>query len=472
MAKQDRYAELADKIVDLLGGKSNISYFTHCVTRLRFNVKDKGLVDVNRIAQLPGAVGAQWSGDQLQIIIGQDVDEAYDLICKTHGLDRQEAVDAGDEDASKEGKKGFSINPKKILEAVTQCILPVVPAMMGPALIKVVATLFNLAGILPADSSTYLIICALSDAALYFMPIIVGYSAANYFKSSPAITMGLCALLVFSSFETGITEGTMTDIFGLPVYAATYGNMLFPSILIAWVTSYVERFFKSHLPKMLEYMCTPALTMVVMLPLMLVVLAPLGSIIGSAITSVCLFLYEQVGFVSVGLLTAIFPLLVITGMHYATIPAMTTCYIMWQKDPLVYPAMTIYNFCQAAAAAGVMLKAKRADIKTTSAGVAVTALLAGVTEPTLFGISLRYKTPLVASVIGGFVGGCLFGLFGCAMFAGGGTGVLSVIGFIGPDPMLFVYAVGSIIVAMLVTLVLTFVLFKEPADETDLSLEV
>lgn len=472
MAQSEKYVELADKVVDLLGGKDNISFFTHCVTRLRFNVKDKGLVDVGAIGKLPGAVGAQWSGDQLQVIIGQDVAAAYDLVCEKNGLAREDVVEDDAGAGIADGASSRRFNPKKILEAVTQCILPIVPAMMGPALIKMVATLLNMAGVLSSDSSTYLVICALSDAALYFMPIIVGYSAAVYFKASPAIVMGLASLLVFSSFVAGVSEGTMTNIFGLPIYAGSYGNMLFPSVLIAFVTSFVERFFKRHLPKMLEYLFTPVLTMLVMLPLMLVVLAPIGLIIGDAITSVCLFLYERVGFISVGLLTAIFPLLVITGMHYATIPAMTTCFLTWQKDPLVYPAMTIYNFCQAAAAAGVLVKSRDSEIKTTSAGVAVTALLAGVTEPTLFGISLRYKTPLVASIIGGFVGGCVFGLLGAAMFTGGGTGILSVVAFVGPDPMLFVYAIIGIVAAMLVTFVLTIVLFKDPKGASELSLEV
>lgn len=141
MAKQDRYAELADKIVDLLGGKSNISFFAHCITRLRFNVKDKGLVRVDEIEKLPGAMGAQWSGDQLQVIIGQAVSDAYDAICEKYGLERQEVV----EENLDEAKRSFSINA--VFEAIAACITPLVAILVGAGLLKIIVLVLEQFGI-------------------------------------------------------------------------------------------------------------------------------------------------------------------------------------------------------------------------------------------------------------------------------------------------------------------------------------
>ena len=462
MAKKENYAELADRLVELVGGKDNISIYAHCVTRLRINVKDKSLIQVKEIEKIAGVTGTQFAGDQFQIIIGQSVGEAYDLIAEKNGLAKEEAID---ENLDADGKKGgFSL--KGLIEVVSSCILPVCSAMIGAAMIKVVAILLNYAGLLSETSSTYIVLYMLGDAVFDFMPILVAYPAAKYFKTSPMITMALSALLVYGSFSEGLADGSISTIFGIPIYSsATYTGLLFPPILIAFVQSYVERFFKKHTIKMLEYTLTPTLTMFVMLPLTICALAPVGYAIGVVITNVCLFLYSNLGFVAVGVLTAIFPFLVVTGMHYAAIPAMTTCWLTWGYDPLVYPAMIIYNFCQGAAALGVLVKSRTASIKSTAASTAVTALVAGITEPTLFGISLRYRTPLIASMIGGFLGGCVFGLLGGGMYAAGGSGVFSIFAFVSTDPMSLVYAIIAVAVAMVATFVLVLVLYKDDSED-------
>lgn len=468
MAKNDKYSVLIENIIDLMGGKSNISYFTHCATRLRFNVKDKGLVKADDIAKLPGAVGAQWSGDQYQVIVGQEVDGVYASICEKNGIDRQDAHVDDAEDAKTKINGPMDV-VRAVIQAVTSCILPVVPAMVGTSFVKTVAVLLNIAGILPADSSTYLVMCFCGEAALAFMPVIVAYSAAKFFKTSAPIAMGLCSILVYSSFATAFSEGTATTIFGIPMAAGSYTNMLFPSILIVWVMSYIERFISKHCPKMIEYIATPFLTTLIMLPIALCALAPIGLIVGDGITAACMFIYERAGFLAVGLLTAIFPLLVLTGMHYATIPAMTTCFLTYGYDPLIFPSMALYNFCQGAAALGVAIKSKNPDVKGLASGVSVTAIIGGITEPTLFGLSLRYKTPLVASVIGGFIGGCIFGFFGCGMFTPGGNGIMQLVAFVAPDMNLFFLALASVAIAMVITVVGTILLYKdEPAAEAEL----
>ena len=172
--KINKYEAIAPQILELVGGKDNIRSFAHCMTRLRFNVKDKGLVDADKIGKLPGCMGTQWAGDQLQVIIGQAVDKAYDAICAAGGLQKEAAVA---EDLDSDKKKKFSLTT--VCEAISGCIVPLIPLFMASGLIKVVLVMANLIGILPADSSTYTVLGYAADAALYFMPILIGYTAAK-----------------------------------------------------------------------------------------------------------------------------------------------------------------------------------------------------------------------------------------------------------------------------------------------------
>lgn len=457
MAKQEKYADLADKIIDLMGGKSNISFFTHCVTRLRFNVKDKGLVKKDEIEKLRGAVGAQWSGDQFQVIIGNDVEKAYNLVCDVNGIERK-ATAEGDDEANV-SKKGFS--PKKIIDAVVGCILPAIPVMVGGALLNTLAVVLNLTGVLATDSQEYLVLYNISQATMYFMPIFVAYTAAQYFHASPVVAMGLCTILVAPDLVAGLADGSIHSFLGIPIYPGTYGSLLFPSVIIVWLMSYVERFFKKVVPTTLAFMLVPFCTLLIMAPISLLALAPLGYFIGSVITGAVMFIYEHLGFIGVGLLTAIYPFLVMTGMHYAVIPAMGTCFLTWGYDPLICPAMYLYNFCMVGVNLGIMFKTKIAERRADCTGLCLTVLLSGITEPTLFGVALRYRKPLIALVAGGFVAGSLLGLLGGGVYAAGGTGVLSVLAFISANPSTLVAGLVAAVAGVLITTVVTAALYRD-----------
>ena len=289
--KINKYEAIAPQILELVGGKDNIRSFAHCMTRLRFNVKDKGLVDADKIGKLPGCMGTQWAGDQLQVIIGQAVDKAYDAICAAGGLQKEAAVA---EDLDSDKKKKFSLTT--VCEAISGCIVPLIPLFMASGLIKVVLVMANLIGILPADSSTYTVLGYAADAALYFMPILIGYTAAKKFGADPSLAMGLCALLVYPNLMTALGGETPVTIFGLPVYNATYTNMMFPSIMVVFVMSYVERFFKKYVPEILRVMLVPLGTFLVMLPLSLCLVAPAGVFLGNGITWLVETIYNNIGF--------------------------------------------------------------------------------------------------------------------------------------------------------------------------------
>lgn len=456
--KINKYQAMAGQILDLVGGKDNIRMFTHCMTRLRFNVKDKSLVDADKIGKLPGCVGTQWANDQLQVIIGQSVDQAYDAICQAGGLQKEAAV----EENLDAGKKKVSL--LTICEGISGCIVPLIPLFMASGLIKVVIVLANLIGILPADSSTYNVLTYASDAALYFLPVIIGYTAAKKFGTDPSLAMGLCALLVYPTFAAALTGETAVTIFGIPVYSATYSNMMFPSIMVVFVMGYVERFFKKYVPEILRVMMVPLLTFLVMLPLSLCLIAPAGVFLGNIVTWLVETIYNNIGFLGVGILAAIYPLLIITGMHSTMAPVCMAYFAKYGFDPLIIPACYIANFGQAAAAFGVAVKSKQADTKGIAASSALTAFMAGVTEPALFGVTFRYRKPLIASVIGGFVGGCYVGLMGSKLVAMSGLGVFALAGFISSDIMNFVHYIIGTVLAMVVTFAISYVTYKDEQD--------
>lgn len=453
-----KYNELSSKVVDLVGSKANVISFQHCMTRLRFNVKDKGLVKKEEIDKIEGVVGTQWSNNQLQIIIGQSVGDAYNQICEENGFQKAASIDEKVDD----DKKKFSV--AAVFDGITGCIIPLIPLFMASGLLKVIIVLGGLAGLLPADGSTTQVLTMASDAALYFMPILVGFTAAKKFGADPSLAMGLCGLLVYPQFVELIGGEAGATIFKLPIYNATYSNMIFPSILVVFVLSRVEKFFRKYVPEILKVMLVPLLTVIVMLPLALCVLAPLGAVIGSGITVAVEFIYGKVGFLGVGILAAIYPLLIITGMHSTLAPVCISYFTKLQYDPLIVPACYIANFNQAAASFAVAVKSKNKAVKGIASSSSLTAFLAGVTEPALFGVSLRYKTPLIASVIGGLVAGCYAGLMGTKVVAMSGLGVFALAGFLSDNVMNLVNYLIAIALGMLVTFVITLITFKEKKE--------
>ena len=225
--------------------------------------------------------------------------------------------------------------------------------------------------------------------------------------------------------------------------------------------SYVERFFKKVMPEIIRIMMVPLCTVIVMLPLTLCLIAPAGIVLGDGITWIVEEIYNNVGFLGVGILSGIYPILIVTGMHSTLAPVCMSFFTKFGYDPLIIPACYIANFTQSAAAFAVTIKSKNRNTKGVASSASLTAFLAGVTEPALFGVNLRFKTPLIASVIGGFIGGCYAGIMGSKLVAMSGLGVFALAGFMSKDIMNIVNYIIGVVIAMVITFVLTLILFKE-----------
>lgn len=461
MAAKD-FNVLADEILERVGGGSNITYLAHCMTRLRMTVKDKDSVDVEGIKALDGVIGTQWSGEQFQIIIGQKVPDLYAIVRKKGGLENL------DPEASEKGETKVSLTPKaiggQIIDGLSGSLAPLIPLLIAGGMLKLVVVLASQAGWMDAASNTGAILTFWGDAAFYFLPVFVGGFAAKKFGANVGLGMMLGAALIYPDFVAMVGEGTQMTLFRVPVYSAAYTSTILPSILCVWVMSKVQKFFAKYSPAALRAMLEPFLTMLVMVPLSMWILAPAATMVGNVIGVGLHWLTGTFGFVGMAIIGALWPVLIVAGMHVGLLP-----FVLQQLSSSGFMTINIpnftNNFAQGAACAGVALRTKDENQRAEAITCAVTAVTGGISEPAIFGICLQEKTPLIASMIGNAVGGAIIGLTGCKMFfftAAGG--VLGLPAFMGESAANLVYFLVASLATMVVTFLMTMILFK-PAEK-------
>lgn len=451
MAGSVNYDELAADIIERLGGEQNISYHTHCVTRLRFTVKDRALVKKDEIGALKGVVDALWSGEQFQVIIGNTVNEVYGAVVSNLGTVDADAVESVT-------KKKFSFDA--LLDVITGVFAPAIPAVAGCGLMKAMLSLLVASGVLNTESQMFYILSFVADSAFYFLPMILAYSASAKFKCNPAVSIAIAGIMLHPKYSALVAAGEPASFFGLPITLASYATSVIPILLVIWVYSYVERIVTKLVPKPLRMLFVPMLSIFITAPLALCVVGPIGTLVGNALASGIMslegvapwFIPTFFGFIS--------PLLVMTGMHGCFYPARLA-----QLTSAGYQTISIgmlpSNNAQGAATLAVALKTKDQELRELAVSAGITALC-GVTEPALYGVTLKLKKPLVAAMIGGGLGGLYYGLTKVRCFIPGGTALTGFAGYIdGANPMNVVHMFIGVAIAMVVSFVLTLVLYKE-----------
>lgn len=455
MGKEEKYNQTATQILERIGGKDNISSLMHCMTRLRFNLKDKSLVEIDKIKSIDGVIGAQWSNDQLQVIIGSSVGDLYKVICEKANYAVQKSID---ENLDNKGKFSFS----SIIDGISGSLVPILPIVIGAGMLKVLLILAEMFGILTPTMQTHVVLTFAADAGFYFLPIFLGATAANKFKTNMGLGMLIGAILLHPTFVDNVSNNVAMSIFGLPIYATTYSSTIFPIIMAVFIMGYVERFFRKISPESVKVILVPLATLLVMLPLTICLIGPAGSFLGIYLAKAIMWLYAKVGFFGVAVLAAVYPLLVITGMHGALVPYMFQSFASFGYEPIVCVAAVLANVNQGAASAAVAVKSKDKNIKSTAASSAITAVVGGVTEPAMFGINLRFKKPLYASIIGNFVGAAFAGLMKVYAYAfAGSAGIFGLAGFIGPTKANVIYMAISMLIGFITTFIVTLIIYKE-----------
>lgn len=448
------YQDLSKKVLELVGGKDNVVSLTHCATRLRFNLKDESIAKTEELKNTKGVMGVVKSGGQYQIIIGSDVASVYKPII--------EIVGHGDEKGEKADKKSLGAT---VIDTITGIFTPVLPAITAAGMLKAVLSLLVAFKLVSNTDQIYQIMNFMADAAFYFLPILLANSAAKKFGCNPYLAMMIGGILLHPNFVSMVAAsketGEAIKFAFLPIYNANYSSSVIPIILSVWAMSYIEPVADKISPKAVKFFTKPLITILVAGLLSLVVLGPVGHIIASWIASGVELLNNYVSWLVPLLLGALFPLLVMTGTHYGIIPIginnrMTTGY-----DTIVYPANLASNIAQGGATLAVAIKSKNTEIKQLASSAGITAVC-GITEPALYGINMRFKTPLISACIGGGIGGLFVGLMGVRNYGGGSPGLLTLPGYLGGDSFNdLIFACIGAAIAFVVAFILSYILYKE-----------
>lgn len=403
------YKLLGQKILERVGGKENVEGLVHCMTRLRFTLKDESIVDDELVKKTKGVMGVMKKSGQYQIIIGNEVAAVYKEICKLGNFQ-----EASNNNVVKPKKKQNMFS--EILDVISGIMSPVIPAIIGAAMIKVLLTVLPMIGILSDTSQTYQLLSVVGDGAFYFMPVLIAMSAAKKFRANPYYAVSIALILLhpnFSAMLEGVKEGGETLKFFnvIPVSYALYAYSVIPIIMSVWILPHIEKFVDKITPTITKNFLKPMLVMLIIGPIVMVAIGPLGSILGNILSSAVYFIHDKLGFIAVGLVAAIFPFIVMTGMHHAFTPIKLGVLASTGFEGFICIAEFASNMAQGAAALAVSVKSKNKDVKQSAGSSAFSALVAGITEPALYGTTLRFKKPMMGACIGAGIGGLVGGFF-------------------------------------------------------------
>ncbi|MEY8496799.1 beta-glucoside-specific PTS transporter subunit IIABC [Enterococcus avium] len=445
--------DVAQRILEEVGGKENISSLTHCFTRLRFVLKDKSKANKEVISNLEGVIQVVEASGQFQIVLGNKVEKIYDELMPMVGELEETNNDNGE-------KIGIGT---KILNTVAAIFTPTVPAIAASGMLKgilAVAALIglNMYGVDIKTYNTYIILNAASDALFYFMPIILARSAAKVFKTNDYIAMILGATLCYPAIVDLMTGENPVTLFGIGITQANYVSSVVPIIIAVFVLAYVEGFVKKIMPEVLKVIMVPTLSLLVMVPATLMIFGPIGIYFGNVVNWAYYYIMGLSPILLGAFIGGIWCVLVIFGAHRAIIPIGINDVAKTGRQNLLAFAGAA-NFSQAGAALGVFLKTKNKNLKTVAASATVTALF-GITEPAIYGVNLRLKKPMIYAVISGALGGALMGWGGSYGNAFANQGVLTIPVYAEAGTKAFVcYLLGCLIAfggACIMTVVLGF----------------
>jgi PTS system beta-glucosides-specific IIC component len=453
------YKKTAAEILRLVGGEKNVASVTNCMTRLRFNLNDAKKADVESIKKTKGVQGVVTKNGQFQVVIGTDVGNVCDEIKKLGKFEENAAADSTE-------KNGIIAAFFGTLTAIFQ---PIIPALAGSGMIKALLALLVALKLVDPGSQTYQIFNAFGDALFSFMPFILAFSAAKRFKCNPYVSAVLAGVLLHSSF-TGLNTGDPVHLFGfIPVTMISYGGSVVPILLIVWVQSYIEKFANKISPKPVKIFLAPMITIIVTGIIGITIAGPLGNLVGQVIAIGFNWLNDYAGWVIPVLMGTFCPFFVMTGMHYCFAPIQTIQYATLGYGTILGPGMLASNIAQGTAALVVGIKSKNKDLKQLGFSSGVTGLM-GITEPALYGVNLRLKKPLYASMIGGCAAGLYAGITGIHTFSSTTAGIFALPVYIGGEGFGNVMnAAITIVISMVVTAIATFIIgFDDPVDaETD-----
>jgi PTS system beta-glucosides-specific IIC component len=450
------YNEFAKDILEKVGGISNVKSVTNCATRLRFKLKDIKKVDIEGLNSNKDIMGTANKAGQFQIIIGTDVAHICNEVRKIGNLEEEDISD----------HNGIKDIGATILDTISGVFTPILPAITGAGMIKALIALLTAFNLLPKSSDTYYVLSFIGDAGFYFLPIFLAYTSAVKFKANPFLAMSLGAILLHPNFTAVVEAGRSMSFLGLSITPAIYSSSVIPIILIVWAMSYIERLADKISPKPIKFFSKPLITLLLAAPLALIVIGPLGTIIGDGLANIINYTNTKAGWLVLTLLSGIMPLLVMTGMHYSVTPIAMTAISKYGFESLIVPAMLASNVAQGGASLAVAFKTKNRYTRQLASSAGITAVL-GITEPAMYGVNLRYKRPFIAVLVGGACGGFYSSIVGLKAYTLASPGLAAIPIFLGSG-FNFINAILVCVISFVVAFILTLILgFEDVVEQTE-----
>ncbi|MDY2511904.1 PTS cellobiose/arbutin/salicin transporter subunit IIBC [Weissella confusa] len=465
------FKKLASSVVDAVGGVGNVTNLTHCMTRLRFILKDEAKASDETVKNIPGVMGLVKQGGQYQIIIGNNVAAAYKEILAL-GVDGGATVDASEQPKQKWTLKRVGMT---ILDAIIGTMTPLIPAIIGGSMVKLLAMLLLMTGVVGETNSTYVLLNTIGDAAFFFLPILVAVSASKKFGTNTYLAVAIAGLMVhpvFMDLMAKAAEGQAVTLAMLPITSVKYTYTIIPAIVMSWLLRYIEAGVDRIMPLVTKNFLKPMLILLVGAVIAISIVGPAGVWLGNGISAVVYGIHGKLGWLAVAIVGAIWPLLVMTGMHRVFTPTIVTTIAETGSEAMVMPSEIGANMSLGGVSLAVAFKTKNRELRQTALAAASSALIAGITEPALYGVAIRLKRPMIASVITGFIAGAVAGLAGLASHSMAAPGLFTSVQFIdkdNPTSILWIAAVMAIsVVSFALTLILGFEDIPVEEDEADM----
>nr|WP_296964060.1 beta-glucoside-specific PTS transporter subunit IIABC [uncultured Mediterraneibacter sp.] len=461
----DKNRKIAEEVLAAVGGSENIVSVTHCMTRLRFVLKDQSIPNKKKLESIKGVMGTNIAGGQYQVIIGNSVGNVYKELIEISGVIDTTADFKADQVKEK-------VNPVvTALDFIAGCMTPLFTAIIAGGLIKVLLVIFGptLLGVLSSESDTYILMNALGDAPFYFLPILVAFTASKKLNCNSFLAVMVSSILIYPDVITLLGSEQATHLFGvIPVVHGSYASSIIPAMLSTILLKYVEILVDKIVPDWSKNFLKPLLIVLITAPITLCALAPLGLMVGNGLQFVINGIYGFAPWLAMLLFSAFMPFIVMTRMHWAFVPACLLGLANPGYDLLLLPAMLASNTAQAGATFGVAAKTKDKELREMAIPAGISALLAGVTEPAMYGITLRLKKPMIAACIASGIGGLITGIVTLKAYAFATPCLTAIVQFIAPDGgNNIICAVIVFVVSLVVSFVLSFIMTENDESQED-----
>jgi PTS system beta-glucosides-specific IIC component len=452
------YSKTAAGVLEGVGGEDNVQSLVHCMTRLRFVLKDESKADAAALKAVPGVITTAQAGGQYQVVIGNEVPEVFAAIGKISkfGGSSTEAAPPTEE------VRGSLFN--RFIKMISSIFTPVLWALAGTGLLKAFLAAAVTFGWISTETTTYVVLNALSDAFINFLPLALAISAARYFKAAEFTSLAIAGALLYPTI-TALVGAPDLSFFGIPFTMVSYVSSVIPIIIIVWLQSHAERFLYAKLPSAVRRFVTPMIIVLVAVPLVLVVIGPLSSILSGWISAGIGWLFTHLPWLGGAVMGGLWQVFVIFGLHWGLVPLFQ---FEFQETGMILLMAPVFAavLAQAAAVAGVWVRTRNKNLRSLAAPATLSGFLAGVTEPAIYGLNLPLKTPFAFGIVGGVVGGAtvsLGGVFSSSFVVPSGLAIPALFGN-GSMIMLAIGMAAAILIPFLLTILVGF---KDPVENAD-----